>query len=314
LKAAQQVKHLCTRAPKTAGHAGFGDVHFLPACKRCSLSFVECPDCGLHRIVRFFIERGLSASSSFPADPICVHRFSQFLSGAVSDIIVKMLPVKKCGAGCSRCLPAGLQSGMTADSDGRHTGKGEANMSLINREIPDFSVQAYHNGSFISVSKADVLGRWSVFCFYPADFTFICPTELEDLQEKYADFQENDCEIYSVSCDTHFVHKAWHDSSERVHKVTYPMLADPTHVMAEGFEVYIAGDGTAERGTFIVNPEGRIAAYEVHAGSVGRNAEELLRKLTACRFVYEHDDEVCPAKWHPGEKTLKPSLDLVGVL
>lgn len=187
-------------------------------------------------------------------------------------------------------------------------------MSQINKEISEFTVNAYHNGKFETISKQDVLGKWSVFFFYPADFTFVCPTELEDLEDKYPEFQSAGCEIFSVSCDTHFVHKAWHDTSERIRKITYPMLADPTHVLSEGFEVYIPSDGIAERGTFIVNPEGKIVAYEVNAGNVGRNAEELLRKLRACQFVHEHGDEVCPAKWQPGAETLKPSLDLVGQL
>ena len=187
-------------------------------------------------------------------------------------------------------------------------------MSLINKEIGDFSVTAFVNNDFKPVKKADVLGKWSVFFFYPADFTFVCPTELEDLQNVYDKFKSANCEIYSVSTDTHFVHKAWHDHSERISKLEYPMLADPTHVLPKDFEVLIEESGLAERGTFIVNPEGKIVAYEVNAGNVGRNAEELLRKLQACQFVYEHGDEVCPAKWQPGAKTLKPSLDLVGQL
>lgn len=187
-------------------------------------------------------------------------------------------------------------------------------MSLINKEISDFSVQSFQNGEFKTVTKADVLGKWSVFFFYPADFTFICPTELEDLANKYEEFKNVGCEIYSVSCDTHFVHKAWHDTSERIKKIQYPMLADPTHILAKDFEVLIEEDGLAERGSFIVNPEGKIVAYEVIAGNVGRNADELFRRLQASQFVYEHGDEVCPAKWQPGAETLKPSLDLVGRL
>ena len=187
-------------------------------------------------------------------------------------------------------------------------------MSLINKEVSDFSVQAYHKDEFKTVTKNDILGKWSVFFFYPADFTFVCPTELEDLADKYEDFKKEDCEIYAVSCDSHFVHKAWHDASDRIKKIQYPMLADPTHVLAKDFEVYIESDGMAERGSFIVNPEGRIVAYEVTAGNVGRNAEELVRRVQASRFVAEHGDEVCPAKWQPGADTLKPSLDLVGQL
>lgn len=187
-------------------------------------------------------------------------------------------------------------------------------MSLINKEVADFSVQAYHHGKFHTVSRADVLGKWSVFFFYPADFTFVCPTELEDLANLYQEFQTIGCEIYSVSTDTHFVHKAWHDASERIKKINYPMLADPTHTISKDFEVYIEENGLAERGSFIVNPEGRIVSYEVSAGNVGRNAEELLRKVKASQFVAAHGDQVCPANWQPGEETLKPSLDLVGQL
>ena len=187
-------------------------------------------------------------------------------------------------------------------------------MSLINKEISDFSAQAYQNGEFRIVTKQDVLGKWSLFFFYPADFTFVCPTELEDLQNKYAEFKAAGCEVYSVSTDTHFVHKAWHDHSERISKITYPMLADPTHALSRDFEVYIEENGLAERGSFIVNPEGKIVVYEVNAGNVGRNADELLRRLQASQFVAEHGDQVCPAKWQPGAETLKPSHDLVGML
>lgn len=187
-------------------------------------------------------------------------------------------------------------------------------MSIMNREVADFSVQSYHAGEFKKVTKKNILGKWSVFFFYPADFTFVCPTELEDLADKYEEFKKIGCEIYAVSCDTHFVHKAWHDVSERIKKISYPMLADPTHALATDFDVLIEEDGMAERGTFVLNPEGKIVAYEVSAGNVGRNAEELFRKVQALQFVAEHGDEVCPAKWKPGEETLKPSLDLVGML
>ena len=193
-------------------------------------------------------------------------------------------------------------------------------MSLINKEIGDFSVQAFQKkegakqGEFVQYTKDDLKCKWSVFFFYPADFTFVCPTELEDLQQQYGEFQKIGCEIFGVSCDTHFVHKAWHESSEKVGKLTYPMLADPTAKLARDFEVYIEDAGLAERGTFIVNPEGKIVSYEVSAGNVGRNAEELLRKVQALQFVAKHGDEVCPARWKPGEETLKPSFDLVGKL
>lgn len=187
-------------------------------------------------------------------------------------------------------------------------------MSMILKEVSDFSVQAYHENDFKSVSKKDIMGKWSVFFFYPADFTFVCPTELEDLANSYDKFKEAGCEIYSVSCDSHFVHKAWHDASKTIQKIQYPMLADPTGALARDFDVMIESDGMAERGTFIVNPEGKIVGYEVIAGNVGRNADELFRRVQALQFVAAHGDEVCPAKWQPGAETLKPSLDLVGLL
>ena len=187
-------------------------------------------------------------------------------------------------------------------------------MSLINKEIADFRVKAFVNDEFVDVTKEDILGKWSVFFFYPADFTFVCPTELEDLQNLYEEFRKIGCEIYSVSTDSHFVHKAWKDHSQRIAKIRYPMLADPTHALCRDFDVLIEEDGMAERGTFVVNPQGRIVSYEVSSGNVGRNAEELLRKLQALQFVAQHGDEVCPARWKPGEETLKPSLDLVGLL
>ncbi len=187
-------------------------------------------------------------------------------------------------------------------------------MSLINKEVADFTVQAFFNDSFKEVSKRDLLGKWSVFFFYPADFTFVCPTELKDLSDRYEEFKKINCEIYSVSCDTHFVHKAWHDTSETIKHLQYPMLADPNQRLARDFQVLIEDAGLTERGTFVVNPEGKIVAYEVVAGNVGRNAEELLRRVQALQFVAEHGDQVCPAKWKPGQETLKPGLDLVGKL
>lgn len=187
-------------------------------------------------------------------------------------------------------------------------------MSMINKEVSDFTVQAFFEDDFKEVRKEDILGKWNVFFFYPADFTFVCPTELEDLAARYEDFKAIGCEVYSVSCDSHFVHKAWKDASDTIKKIKFPMLADPTGKLARDFGVMIEEDGMAERGTFLVNPEGTIVLYEVNAGNIGRNAEELLRKVQAAQFVAEHGDQVCPARWKPGTKTLKPSVDLVGQL
>jgi peroxiredoxin (alkyl hydroperoxide reductase subunit C) len=185
-------------------------------------------------------------------------------------------------------------------------------MALIGKEICDFKVQAFVDGDFREVSKADVLGKWSAFVFYPADFSFVCPTELEDLADHYDEFKKIGAEIYSVSTDSHFVHKAWHDASDTIRKIKYTMLGDPTAALAKDFDVYIEADGMALRGSFIVNPEGKIVAYEVNSNNIGREASELLRKLQAAQFVAEHGDQVCPAKWRPGEATIKPSLELVG--
>lgn len=186
-------------------------------------------------------------------------------------------------------------------------------MSLIGKKINEFKATAYQNGEFINVTSDNLRGKWSVVVFYPADFTFVCPTELEDLAEHYEKFKAEECEVYSVSTDTHFVHKAWHDTSERIKKIQFPMVADPTGKISREFEVLVEEEGLALRGSFVINPEGVIVAYEVHDMGIGREASELLRKLQAAKFVAEHG-EVCPAKWQPGKETLKPSIDLVGKL
>lgn len=185
-------------------------------------------------------------------------------------------------------------------------------MSQINQRIPEFKVQAYVNGEFKEISDKDVLGKWSVFFFYPADFTFVCPTELGDMADVYDEFKKMGVEVYSVSTDTHFVHKAWHDASDTIKKIKFPMLGDPTGVITRGFGVMIEEDGVALRGTFVANPEGIVKVSEVHDLGIGRNATELVRKVQAAQYVAEHDGEVCPASWKPGGETLKPGIDLVG--
>jgi peroxiredoxin len=185
-------------------------------------------------------------------------------------------------------------------------------MPIINSALPTFKVQAYHQGRFITVSDADVRGHWAVFFFYPADFTFVCPTELGDVADKYSQLQQLGVEVYGVSTDTHFVHKAWHDASETIKKVNYPLLADPTGTLTRAFGVHIEEEGVAYRGTFVVAPDGKVKIAEIHDNGIGRNADELLRKIQAAQFVASHPGEVCPAKWKPGAGTLKPGLDLVG--
>lgn len=185
-------------------------------------------------------------------------------------------------------------------------------MSLINTQVKPFTATAYKNGEFIEVSDKDMIGKWSIVFFYPADFTFVCPTELGDLADHYAEFQQMGVEVYSVSTDTHFTHKAWHDSSEEIKKIEYPMVGDPTWTLAKNFEVLIEQDGLADRGTFVIDPNGTIQIVEINAGGIGRDASELLRKLKAAQYVFTHPGEVCPAKWKEGDATLAPSIDLVG--
>ena len=184
--------------------------------------------------------------------------------------------------------------------------------SLINTKIQPFNATAYHNGDFVELSEKDVLGKWSIFFFYPADFTFVCPTELGDLADHYAHLQEMGVEVYSVSTDTHFTHKAWHDTSDTIGKITYPMIGDPTGRITRNFGVMIEDEGLALRGTFVMNPEGEIKVIETHDLGIGRSAKELVRKVQAAQYIATHDGEVCPASWQPGEETLAPSLDLDG--
>ena len=185
-------------------------------------------------------------------------------------------------------------------------------MSLINTEVKAFNATAYKDGQFIEVSEKDMFGKWSVVFFYPADFTFVCPTELGDLADNYAEFQSMGVEIYSVSTDTHFTHKAWHDSSDEIKKIQSTRIGDPTWTLTKNFDVLIEADGMADRGTFVIDPEGKIQIVEINAGGIGRDAAELLRKVKAAQYVYAHPGEVCPAKWKEGDATLAPSIDLVG--
>lgn len=184
--------------------------------------------------------------------------------------------------------------------------------TIINSKVTDFKVNAYQDGAFRTVTNDDIKGKWAIFFFYPADFTFVCPTELVDLAEKHEELKKMGVEVFSVSCDTHFVHKAWADASDSIRKIHYTMLADPLAVLAKGFGVYKEDEGLAYRGTFLVDPEGLVKLAEIQDNSIGRNADELLRKVKAAQFVASHPGEVCPAKWNEGADTLKPSIDLVG--
>lgn len=190
--------------------------------------------------------------------------------------------------------------------------KEDSMSTIINSKLPEFKAQVYHNNEFKTVTNKDIAGKWAIFFFYPADFTFVCPTELVDLNDKYEELKKMGVEVYSVSTDTHFTHKAWHDTSDSIKKIKYPMLADPTGALSRALGVYIEEEGLAYRGTFLVDPDGLIKLAEIQDNGIGRNADELLRKTQAAQFIRNHPNEVCPAKWKPGAETLKPGLDLVG--
>lgn len=185
-------------------------------------------------------------------------------------------------------------------------------MSLINTKVLPFKATAYQNGEFIEVSDASLKGKWSVVIFMPAAFTFNCPTEIEDAANNYAEFQKAGAEVYIVTTDTHFSHKVWHDTSPAVGKAQFPLVGDPTHQLTRAFGVHIDEEGLALRGTFVINPEGVIKTLEIHDNAIARDVSETLRKLKAAQFVANNPGQVCPAKWKEGEKTLAPSLDLVG--
>lgn len=185
-------------------------------------------------------------------------------------------------------------------------------MVKVGQPLPDFKMAAFQNDEIKEIKLSDFKGKWVVLVFYPADFTFVCPTELEDIAALYPKFKAADAEVISVSTDTAFVHKAWHDTSEAIGKVEYPMGADPTGAVSQLFDVYIDDEGLALRGTFIIDPDGVLKTAEIHDLGIGRSAAEALRKLEAAKFVHEHGDQVCPANWIPGGDTLTPGLDLVG--
>jgi|TARA_B110000908_G_scaffold131241_1_gene154446 peroxiredoxin len=184
--------------------------------------------------------------------------------------------------------------------------------SLINTQVKPFKATAYHKGDFVELSDIDLKGKWSVFFFYPADFTFVCPTELGDLADHYIQLKELGVEVYSISTDTHFTHKAWHDESDTIGKINYPMIGDPTGAITRNFDVMIEDAGLALRGTFVLDPEGMIKVCEIHDLGIGRSAKELVRKVQAAQYVASNEGEVCPASWQPGAETLRPSVELVG--
>jgi peroxiredoxin (alkyl hydroperoxide reductase subunit C) len=185
-------------------------------------------------------------------------------------------------------------------------------MVSVGEEIPDLEFEVYVNDEIKNARFSDYKGKWLVLAFYPADFTFVCPTELEELANNYEEFKKSEAEVISVSTDTAFVHKAWHDTSAAIAKIQYPMAADPTHKICKEFGTHLDHEGISLRATFIIDPNGVVKSMSIHDNSIGRNAMEILRQLQAAKFVSENPGQVCPASWSPGKETLKPSLDLVG--
>lgn len=186
----------------------------------------------------------------------------------------------------------------------------------VGKEVKNFKMRVFDptEGGFGDVELEQLKndGKWTILFFYPADFTFVCPTELADLAEKHAALADMGCEVLSVSTDTEFTHLAWKQDERLLTDVKYKMAADPNGMVSRYFGVYDCETGLALRGTFIINPEGVLVSSEVNFYNVGRNADELLRKMKANDYLKDHPAEACPAKWTPGDKTLTPSEKLVG--
>lgn len=215
-----------------------------------------------------------------------------------------MCDKEKCGDCKSQCEEC--------ECSGHVLSHGALHAAEIGHKIPDLELEAFHENDIKKIKLSDYKGKWMILFFYPADFTFICPTELEEMADTYEEFKKLDAEVLSVSTDTVFVHKAWQDASEAIKKIKFPMIADPRRILCEAFGTYLEAEGVSLRGTFIVDPDGVLRAAEINDNSIGRSAKELLRKLQAAKFVHEHGGKVCPASWQPGDDTLEPGLDLVG--
>ena len=185
-------------------------------------------------------------------------------------------------------------------------------MIKINQKSPEFTADSFYNNQIEKINSNNYKGKWLVLMFYPADFTFVCPTELGEFADNYEEFQRLNTEVLSISTDTAFVHKAWYDYSDTIKRIKFPMLADPSGKICKSFGTYIEEEGLSLRATFIIDPEGNLKSYEIHDNSIGRNVNEILRKLKAAQYVAKNKGEVAPANWEEGKKTLRPSLDLVG--
>ncbi len=182
---------------------------------------------------------------------------------------------------------------------------------LINKPAPTFTADAYHDAKIKKISLTDYKGKWVVLVFYPADFTFVCPTELGDIAKQYSEFKKLNAEILSISVDTAFVHKAWHDTSPTISTIQYPMLADTSKTICTAYDTLNA-EGMSYRATVLIDTKGIVKWFDIHNNSIGRNTQEILRRLQAAIYVSKHPDEVCPVSWVPGKPTLKPMIELVG--
>ena len=186
----------------------------------------------------------------------------------------------------------------------------------VGSTVPDFEMETYEpaHSDFGKVSLSDIrkAGKWTILVFYPADFTFVCPTELADLAAQHKRLEELGATVVAVSTDTKFAHMVWRNTEPLLKNVRYTLAADTNGVVSRLFNVYDAATGLALRGTFIINPEGKLVSSEVNFYNVGRNAEELTRKMEANVHLMAHPAEACPAKWTPGAKTLRPGKEIVG--
>ena len=185
---------------------------------------------------------------------------------------------------------------------------------LIGKQAPDFKTEAYQQGKVKEIELSDFRGKWVTMFFYPGCFTFVCPTELALLAESYDQFTGIGAEVLSVSCDSVYSSKAWHEEelSKMVEGgIPFPMLADQGGEIGKLYDVYDAAVGQNVRGRFVIDPDGVVAAMEVLPPEVGRNIEEIIRQIQALQHV-KNTGEVTPANWFPGKQALAPTIDLAG--
>lgn len=175
--------------------------------------------------------------------------------------------------------------------------------TIIGKQISWTELDAFHNGKISKINLADYKGKWIILFFYPADFTFVCPTELKELSDYYPEFRNNGAEVFSISTDSAYVHRAWQKDNPLLKDIKFPMLSDRAGNLSRSLGVYNDSTGTAIRAVFIVDPDGRIVAAEYTHDSIGRNAGEILRKLDAAIAV-RSGGGLCPAGWTEGGKMI----------